>query len=73
MRSNSAKLVYTSLRHYLSSRPDIGAFKGLLNLVLEPANPFNPQAARSPRRWFVLFSSLSILGLGCFVYFNLWE
>jgi hypothetical protein len=73
MPSNSAKPAYSALRQYLISRPDIGEFKGLLNLVLEPANPFNPKAARRPRRWFMLFSLLSILGLGCFVYFNLWE
>jgi hypothetical protein len=73
MPANSAKPAYSALRQYLISRPDIGAFKGLLNLVLEPANPFNPKAVRRPRRWLMLFSLLSILGLGCFVYFNLWE
>lgn len=73
MPSNSAIPAYSSLRQYLISRPDIGAFKALLNLVLEAANPFDLKAARSPRRWFVLFSLLSALGLGCFVYFNLWQ
>jgi len=72
MPTNSAKPAYVSLQQYLISRSDMGAFKGLLNLVLEPANPFDPKAARSPRRWFVLFSLLSALGLGCFAYFNLW-
>jgi hypothetical protein len=70
MPINSAKPAHISLRQYLISRPDIGVFKALLNLTFEPANPFNPKAARSPRRWFVLFSLLSILGLGCFMYFN---
>jgi len=73
MPRNSVKATHISLRHYLISRPDIGAFKALLNLAFEPANPFDPKAARSPRRWFVLFSLLSMLGLGCFMYFNLWR
>jgi hypothetical protein len=73
MPTNSAKPVHISLRQYLTSQPDIGVLKALLNLALEPANPFYPKAARSPRRWFVLFSLLSIFGLGCFVFFNLWQ
>jgi hypothetical protein len=73
MPSDSAKPAYTSLQRYVISRPDIGAFKALLDLVLDPANPFDFKAARSPRRWFVLFSLLSALGLGCFMYFNLWQ
>src|SRR5437667_7973334 len=72
MSTNSVKPAYVSLRQYLIRRPDIGAFKALLNLALEPANPFDTKASRSSRRWFVLFSLLSFLGIGCFVYFNLW-
>ena len=71
MSTNSAKTAYISLRQYLISRPDIGAFKALLNLALEPANPFDRKASRSAKRWLVLFSLLSVLGLGCFMYFNL--
>lgn len=73
MWSNSAKPAYISLRQYFISRSDIGAFKAFLDLVLEPANPFDLKASRSARRWFVLFSLLCILGLGCFAYFNLWR
>jgi len=73
MSTNSAKPAYISLRQYFIRRPDIGAIKALRNLALEPANPFDPKASRSPRRWFVLFSLLSVLGLGCFMYFNLWR
>lgn len=71
MPYSSTKSVYLSVRQYLTSRPDVGSFKALLNLVLEPANPFDSQEARSPRRWFVLFSLISGLGFGCFAYFNL--
>jgi hypothetical protein len=71
MPSSSTKSAYLSLQQYLISRPDIGAFKALLDLVLEPANPFDSEAARSPRLSFVLFSSIFVLVLGCFVYFNL--
>ena len=72
MSTNYAKPAYLSLRQYLMTRPDIGALKALLDLALEPANPFDPKASRSPRRWFVLFSLLSALGVGCFMYFNVW-
>ena len=73
MSSNSARPAYISLRQYFISRSDIGALKALLNLALEPANPFDPKTSRSARRWFVLFSLLCILGLDCFAYFNLWR
>jgi hypothetical protein len=38
--------------------------------VLEPANPFERNATRPPRRWFVLFSLVSALFFGSFNYFN---
>jgi hypothetical protein len=71
MPSSSTKPAYLSLREYLVSRPDIGAFKGLLDLAFEPANPFDPKATRSPKRSFVLFSLIFVLFLACFAYFNL--
>jgi len=71
MPSSSTKSAYLSLQEYLISRPDIGAFKALLDLVLGPANPFEAESARSPKRSFVLFSLIFVLFLACFVYFNL--
>jgi len=71
MAFHSVRPVYKSVRLCLAGRPHIGALKALLDLILEPINPFDPNANRSPRRWFVLFSLVSVLGVGCFFYFNL--
>jgi len=65
-----SKSVYSALHQYLSKRSDVGVGKAVREAVLEPANPFDPKAARLPRRWFVLFSLLTAMALGFFLYFN---
>ncbi len=67
----TAQEVHAVLRHNLRNRPDIGLRKAVADGVLEPANPFEPQAVRPPKRWFVLLGLLAALVVGCFVYFNL--
>jgi len=64
------KPVYSALSQYIRNRADIGAGKAMLEGVLEPVNPFDPKAARPPRRWFVLFSLLAAMVTGFFLYFN---
>jgi len=66
----TVKTVYNTLSQYICDRADIGANKAVLGNVLEPANPFEREAARPPRRWFVLFCLVSALVFGCFSYFN---
>ena len=66
----TVKTVYNTLSQYIRDRADIGANKAVLDNVLEPANPFEPEAARPPRRWFVLFCLVPALVFGCFSYFN---
>ncbi len=39
---------------YFSSRPDIGFTKMLLDLVLEPRNPFKPWEPRKAKKGFVV-------------------
>jgi len=65
----NVKQVYESLRLYVHQRPDIGVGKGLLDCVLEPASPFDPERKRTPKRWFVLLALLAASVFGCFVYF----
>ena len=65
-----SKSVHGVLIQYLSNRPDVGVGKAVRDAVLEPANPFDPKAARLPRRWFVLFALLVGTVLSCFAYFN---
>ena len=64
------KSVYGALSQYLNNRSDVGVGKAVRDAVLEPANPFDPKAARLHRRWFVLFALLAGTLLGCFAYFN---
>ena len=64
------KPVYSALSQYIRNRADIGAGKAMLESVLESANPFDPKAARPPRRWFVLLSLLAAMLIGFFFYFN---
>ena len=66
----TVKTVHNTLNQYIRDRDDIGANKSVLGNVLEPANPFEREAARPPRRWFVLFCLVSALMFGCFSYFN---
>ena len=66
----TVKPVFGALSQYIHNRADIGASKAMLDGVLESANPFDPKAARPPRRWFVLLSLLAAMLIGFFFYFN---
>ena len=58
------------LTRYLNGRSDLGFWKSILNLVLEPQNPFEPEKRRGPRKDFALVAVLVGLPLGAFIYFN---
>lgn len=63
--------VHARLRDYLKGRREFGLRTAVLHLVLEPPNPFEPEARRQPRKEFVLVV-LWVLALGgVFAYFNL--
>ena len=64
--------MHAILVKYLKGRRDLGLWKGLLDFVLEPPNPFEPEKRREPRKDFVLVAVLVGLPLGAFVYFNFW-
>ena len=66
----TVKPVYNTLSQHIRNRADIGAGRAMRDGVLEPSNPFERQAARPPRRWFVLLSLVFGLVFGCFSYFN---
>ena len=63
-------MLFRSLSQYILNRPDLGVGKAIRDGMLEPANPFEPKAARLPRRWFVLCSLLAVMAFGFFFYFN---
>jgi capsular polysaccharide biosynthesis protein len=69
-REEAAREVHQALVQYLSRQSDLGLDKMLLNLALEPASPFDPQARRNFKKGFVL-ALLIALGLAVtFFYFN---
>ena len=57
---------------YISGRRDMGFFKSIFDLVLEPQNPFEPETRRGARKDFVLVAVLVGLPLSALVYFNFW-
>ena len=57
---------------YLKGRRDLGFFKSIVDLVLEPINPFEPEKLRGPRKDFVLVAVLVGLPVSALVYFNFW-
>ena len=59
------------LQAYMEQRPDIGLRKALANLILRPANPFDPEARRQPRIGALIAAAAFAATLGCFAYFNL--
>jgi hypothetical protein len=54
-------------------RSDLGLRKTLTRHLCEPPNPFEPNSARRPHRWFVLFGVVSLATVGAVVYFNFWN
>ena len=71
-KERTAKEVHGMLGKYLKGRRDLGLSKGILSLLLEPKNPFEPEKRRGPRKDFVLLAVLVGLPVGAFVYFNFW-
>ena len=66
----TAREVHHRLVSYLSGRPDLGLDKMLLNLALEPANPFDPKRKRKFKKGFVLVLLVALALAATFVYFN---
>jgi len=71
-KERSVKEIHGVLAKYLKRRPDLGLLESILNLVLEPKNPFEPEMRRRPRRDFILVAVLAGMPVGAFVYFNFW-
>jgi hypothetical protein len=73
MTEVTAKDVHTMLRRYLRNRSDLGFRKAVAAQIFEPRNPFEPQSIQKPQRWFVLLVVTSLMTIGAFVYFNVWN
>jgi hypothetical protein len=55
---------------YLDTRPETGLTRMLLNLALEPANPFKPDGSRNFRKGFGLVTVFSAAFIAWLVWFN---
>jgi len=60
------------LQQSLNHRSDLGLWNAAANRVMAPTSPFDPESARKPQLWFVLFSIVSVAALIAFVCFSLW-
>ena len=58
---------------HLGARSDLGFWNCILDLILDPRNPFEPGRRRPPRKDFVLAVILVGLPIGAVVYFNFWS
>jgi hypothetical protein len=56
---------------YLRQRPDIGLRKAIANLILRPANPFDPEARRLLNPVALITGVAVAATASCFIYFNL--
>ncbi len=62
---------HARLEEYLKQRRDIGLRKAIANMILEPPNPFDPEARRKPKAGFVVATILFVAVAVSFVYFNI--
>ncbi len=58
------------LRDYFRRRSDIGLGKAIVNLALNPRNPFEPEKRRLPGREFLFGAGMFLSALAWFLYFN---
>ena len=65
--------MHALLTKNLDDRRDIGVLKGILDLLLEPCNPFEPEKRRLPKKSIAFTAFMALLMLLAFVAFNLWS
>ena len=70
-RRDQAQDSYQLLVEYFKFRPDIGFGKMLLDVALEPGNPFKPWESRKLKKGFVAATLFLLTALAWFVYFSL--
>jgi hypothetical protein len=71
IESPSAARIVETFRARLKKACDAGVGKRLLNVVMEPANPFDVKARRQVRQESIILGTLVFIALGLAVCFNL--
>jgi hypothetical protein len=67
----AAANISDAIQRRFAQSPDAGVLKRLANVVLEPPNPFNPNARRRPKQGAVILAALIFAALGLAFYFNI--
>lgn len=67
----AADEVLTAFEAKMAQRPDLGVVNRILNVFLEPRNPFEPERTRKPKMETVLFGMLFAVVVTAFLFFNL--
>jgi len=57
-------------KEYFRQRPDIGVWKAVCNLILEPQNPFDPEQRRRPKLGFLVGAGVAAVAVAWVAYFN---
>jgi len=65
--------IHARLRTNLEAKPDLGVWKGILDLLLEPVNPFEPDKRRLPKKGVAFMGLMALLLLLACAPFNLWS
>ena len=58
------------LNEYFHERPDIGLWKAVVRIALDPPNPFKPEARRMPRAEFLFVAGLLTFTVAWSLCFN---
>ncbi len=67
----TAANVSDAIRNHFAQAPDAGVWKRLANTLLEPPNPFNPNARRRPKLDSIILVVLIGTAMGLVFYFNI--
>ena len=67
----AADEVLTAFEAKMAQRPDLGVVNRVLNVFLEPRNPFEPERTRKPKMETVLLGMLFAVVVAAFLFFNL--
>lgn len=67
----SAAEVVAAFRRRFEAGPDVGIWKRLSNIVLEPVNPFSVKSSRRIRQEAIILGTLTVAAIALATYFNL--
>jgi len=71
IQTNSAARIVELFRGRFGKAYDVGIWKRLSNVFLEPANPFDTKARRQFRQDAIVLGTFILTALGLVLYFNL--